>query len=107
MTSEGKPRRDIYVIARFLEPLLARSDGMKRTHLANRTGLNYTDFKNYLEYLIDRELLEIMTVEDGGERVAITPKGRQLYREILLPFSDILRDPRLLGKPNWSGGRQS
>jgi predicted transcriptional regulator len=76
---------------------------MKRTHLANRTGLNYADFKNYLEYLIDRQILEIKTLDDseGGERVAITSKGRHLYKEILMPFSEMLRDTRLLGKPEW------
>jgi len=91
----------VYVIARFLEPLLATSGGMKRTHLANRTGLNYADFKNYLVYLTDRDILKISPGEDGGERVFITGKGSRLYREILLPFSEMLDDPRLLGRPKW------
>jgi len=91
----------VYVISRFLEPLLSTPGGMKRTHLANRTGLNYADFKNYLAYLIDRDILKVGPGEGGGERVFITDKGRRLYREILLPFSEMLEDPRLLGRPKW------
>jgi predicted transcriptional regulator len=101
MGSETQPKRDVYVIARFLEPLLSNTEGMKRTHLANRTGLNYADFKNYLEFLMDRGLLAIAVGEDGRERVAITVEGRRLYRVILMPFAEMLKDPRLLGKPKW------
>ena len=101
MGRENEPRRDVYVIARFLEPLLVRTGGMKRTHLANRTGLNYADFKNYLEFLLNRRLLALSTAEDGTERVVITGEGRRLYNEILMPFSEMLKDPRLLGRPKW------
>jgi predicted transcriptional regulator len=59
--------------------------------------MNYRDFKNYLDFLTSQGILAV-----EGEAVVITAKGRRLYREILTPFSEMLSDPRLLGKPRWS-----
>ena len=100
MTREAEPKRDIYVIARFLEALIGRNQGMAKTHLANRTRLNYKDFQNYLAFLESRGLV---LVENGGKgRVVITQEGRKLYRDILTPFAELLQDDRLLGRPRWS-----
>jgi len=97
--TRAEPKRDIYVIARFLEALIGRNDGMAKTHLANRTGLNYKDFQNYLSFLQSRGLVAIQGKDKP--RVVITQAGRKLYREILTPFAEMLQDDRLLGKPRW------
>ncbi len=101
MTQEVEPKRDIYVIARFLEALIGRSEGMAKTHLANRTGLNYRDFQNYLAFLQSRGLVAMQ--DEDNPRVVITQDGRKLYRDILTPFAEMLQDDRLLGKPKWAG----
>jgi predicted transcriptional regulator len=100
MSQEAEPKRDIYVIARFLEALIGRSEGMAKTHLANRTGLNYRDFQNYLAFLHSRGLVAIQN--EDKPRVVITQAGRKLYRDIITPFAEMLQDDRLLGRPRWS-----
>lgn len=97
MTGRAEPRRDIYVIARFLEALIGRSEGMGKTHLANRTRLNYRDFQNYLAFLQSRGLVALRN--EGREVVVITQAGRKLYWEIITPFAEMLQDERLLGRP--------
>ena len=99
MVKKRAPKYDIYIIARFLEPFILGNVGLRRTHLARRTGLNYSDFQRYLNFLLERGILEFSG--EGDALVVITKKGRKLYSDIILPFSEMIDDKRLLGKPNW------
>ncbi len=69
----GRP--DLFVIGRLLEAL--NGGQLRRTHLQQRAGVNYTVFQRYLELLLRLGLIREVTADGWLE---LTPKGAEAYR---------------------------
>jgi len=81
---------DPYVVARFFDRLQRSKTGsLKRTRLQVATGLNWSLFTRYLDRLLELGLLEL---EEEGNEILIrpTPKGRELYRQLLNSLEQLL-----------------
>jgi predicted transcriptional regulator len=73
-------RPDLWVVARLLEALTEGSNRMKRTPLQMATGVNYTVFTRYLDWMTSRGLVTV-TLEGGTTPwVTLTPRGAAAYR---------------------------
>ncbi len=66
MKRRGRFYPDLYVIARIL---LALADGCGRREAALRSGVSYSRFLQYVEYLKERGFVA------GDEELRLTPKG--------------------------------
>jgi len=91
MSETRRPfKPDLYVVARMIEKLLQSKDGMlKRTQLQMRAGLNWNVFSKYLELMLSRQLVSIVTKGDG-EYVALTQRGMKVYRSLIDSIGSIL-----------------
>lgn len=65
---------DLNVIARFLD-IMFRNGSMKKTNIQMLVGVNYPRFIEYLDWLLQHELVAANTDEEGAERIKLTPKG--------------------------------
>lgn len=72
-------RPNLYVLARLLEALARAPGTLRKTQLQLTAGLNYTVFSKYLEFLVDRGMIEVLA-DPSGELLRLTPKGLDIYR---------------------------
>ncbi len=79
----GIKRPDLYVVARFLEKLWTAGKPIKKTRLQMAVGLNYGTFKNYLKWMMERDLVTISSDHNGSEHVSLTKKGYDSYDQIV------------------------
>lgn len=74
---------NLYVIARFLDILYSNGNPMSKTRLQMLSGLNYPRFVEYLEWLLQHELVTIVRDEEGVERVSLSSKGIESYYRLV------------------------
>jgi predicted transcriptional regulator len=56
--------------------------GTSQTHLMVRTGLNYSNFINYLSELLDEELLERTFTSNNKVLYKTTKEGREVVKAL-------------------------
>ncbi|NYT12262.1 MAG: hypothetical protein GKC03_06915 [Methanomassiliicoccales archaeon] len=65
---------------------------MIRTRLQVAAGLNYDVFLKYLEWMISKDLVLMVSGEDGHERVLLTQKGIDSYTKLVRWINDFVRE---------------
>lgn len=90
MAAPGPDHPDLYVVARLLERLWREDEPMLKTRLQVAANVNYDVFTRYLEWLCARGLAGLETSDDGHERVALTPKGREAYRKLVQWINEVV-----------------
>ena len=75
-TENFKP--NLYVLARIIKALIDNGP-MKRTNLAQASGLSYDKLQKYLNWMIEKGLI---TVDDDGY-VSLTREGAKTYDELV------------------------
>jgi predicted transcriptional regulator len=81
MTQPWKP--DLYVVARFLDIMYRNGSGMKKTNIQMLLGVNYPRFMEYLEWLLNHNLVSSGLDEEQAERIKLTPKGIESYHRFV------------------------
>ncbi|MFP3239481.1 MAG: winged helix-turn-helix domain-containing protein [Caldivirga sp.] len=75
-TENFKP--NLYVLARIIKTLMDNGS-MKRTNLAQASGLSYDKLQRYLNWMSERGLVTI----DGDGYVRLTKEGAKTYDELV------------------------
>jgi predicted transcriptional regulator len=75
-TENFKP--NLYVLARIIKTLMD-NESMKRTNLAQASGLSYDKLQRYLNWMSERGLVTI----DGDGYVRLTKEGAKTYDELV------------------------
>jgi predicted transcriptional regulator len=75
-TENFKP--NLYVLARIIKTLMDNGN-MKRTNLAQASGLSYDKLQRYLNWMSERGLVTI----DGDGYVRLTKEGAKAYDELV------------------------
>jgi predicted transcriptional regulator len=75
-TENFKP--NLYVLARIIKALIDNGP-MKRTALAQASGLSYDKLQRYLNWMIERGLVAI----DSDGYVSLTREGAKTYDELV------------------------
>ena len=63
---------------------------MKKTNIQMLLGLNYGRFMEYLDWLLQHQLVAETLDEDKAERIALTPKGIDAYNTVVEWIKDML-----------------
>lgn len=87
----GMDRPDLYVVARILDRLWQSQEPMLRTHLQLAANVNYDIFARYLDWMRDRNLVDLEDSADGHVRVRLTPGGREAFRKIGQWINEVVR----------------
>jgi predicted transcriptional regulator len=85
-------RPDLYVVARILETLSGREQRLGRTQLQLASGINYSQFTRYLEFLEQRGLIAVREHSDGPASIELTPRGHEAMMFIARAIRDLLGD---------------
>lgn len=72
----GKRRNAMEIVVNILEEA---TDGINKTRLVYRTNLNFLLIQRYIDYLVNKGLLEVKTTP--STLYATTDKGRALLEE--------------------------
>jgi len=83
-------RPDLYVVARILDRLWRSQEPMLRTHLQLAANVNYDIFARYLDWMRERNLVDLEDSSDGHVRVRLTPAGREAYRKIVRWINEVV-----------------
>ena len=85
---------DLYVVARFLDTLYQSDQPMKKTNIQMRTGLNYTRFAEYLDWM---QLHGFVQKSQDGETelFGLSPKGLDSYHLLVGWIRDTLHQATL------------
>ena len=75
-TENFKP--NLYVLARIIKALIDNGP-MKRTNLAQVSGLSYDKLQKYLNWMIEKGLIKV----DGDGYVSLTREGAKAYDELV------------------------
>jgi hypothetical protein len=75
-TESFKP--NLYVLARIIKALIDNG-AMKRTNLAQASGLSYDKLQRYLNWMIEKGLIAV----DGDGYVSLTREGAKTYDELV------------------------
>ncbi len=86
---------DLYVVARFLEILYSEGSAMKRTNIQMLLGLNYPRFTEYLEWLLQHQLVARTTDEENVERISLTSKGISAYHRLVVWIKETMEGIRI------------
>ncbi len=93
--SSSKP--DLYVIARIIKALKEKNC-MNKTALATATGLSYDKLIKYLEWMTEKDFVEI----DNSGSVTLTKTGLEAYNQLvqwIMKHVGKLKFQRLRGVP--------
>jgi predicted transcriptional regulator len=74
---------DLYVVARFLEIMYNNGSAMKKTNIQMLLGVRYPRFIEYLEWLLEHELVAESLDEEKKERIVLTQKGFDSYHKLV------------------------
>lgn len=85
---EAKP--DLYVVARFLEKLIATGGSRRKTELQMAVGLNFNVYTKYLEWLETKGLIHTVEEDERTKHVALTPKGMETYKTLVKWIKDVV-----------------
>ena len=80
-------RSELQIIGEILE---MSKEGAKTTQLLYRCNLGYSQLKNYVSFLIEKDILQVKRIKNGGgynKIYAITDKGNDLLVNIQKTFS--------------------
>lgn len=92
MAAEGRgDRPDLYVVARLLERLWREDAPMGKTRLQVAANVNYDVFTRYLEWMKGHGLVTLEGNPNGHDRVALTPKGYEAYRKLVLWINEVVQ----------------
>ncbi len=76
-------RPDLYVVARFLEKLIAKGGSRRKTELQMAVGLNFNVYTKYLRWMEDKNLIHMEEREERSKYVSITSKGQETYKTLV------------------------
>jgi hypothetical protein len=76
--STGSFKPNLYVLARIIKTLMDNGS-MKRTNLAQASGLSYDKLQRYLNWMSERGLI----IMDGDGYVRLTEEGAKAYDELV------------------------
>lgn len=88
---ETKP--DLYVVARFLEKLIAGGGQRRKTELQMAVGLNFNVYTKYLEWLESKNLIHVTEEDERSKYVALTSKGIETYKTLVTWIRDVVGSP--------------
>jgi predicted transcriptional regulator len=88
---ESKP--DLYVVARFLEKLIAGGGQRRKTELQMAVGLNFNVYMKYLEWLENKNLINVVEEDERSKFVSLTPKGMETYKTLVKWIKDVVGSP--------------
>ena len=89
MKRRGRFLPDLYVMARIL---LALADGRSKREVALISGLNYSRFLQYVEYLREKGLVT------GEDELRLTPKGAEAAARLAELIRELTGDEPLQAK---------
>jgi len=76
--STGSFKPNLYVLVRIIKTLMDNGS-MKRTNLAQASGLSYDKLQRYLNWMSERGLI----IMDGDGYVRLTEEGAKAYDELV------------------------
>jgi predicted transcriptional regulator len=76
--STGSFKPNLYVLARIIKTLMDNGV-MRRTNLAQASGLSYDKLQRYLNWMSERGLIAM----DGDGYVRLTEEGAKAYDELV------------------------
>ena len=82
----GNKRSELEIVYQILS--LAQSD-IKKTRLMYQTNLCYSHFLEYMDYLMEKEFLDVKYGNPVGRVYYTTEKGQQLLQHISTVLNDI------------------
>jgi predicted transcriptional regulator len=88
---EVKP--DLYVVARFLEKLIAGGGQRRKTELQMAVGLNFNVYTKYLEWLEIKGIIHVTEEDERSKYVSLTPKGMETYKTLVKWIRDVVGSP--------------
>lgn len=91
--AERDAKPDLYVVARFMEKLVASGGSRRKTELQMAVGLNFNVYSRYLEWLEAKGLIHTMEADERLKRVALTPKGMETYKTLVKWIKDVVGAP--------------
>jgi predicted transcriptional regulator len=86
-----RDRPDLYVVARLLECLWRENSPIVKTRLQVAANVNYDVFSRYLEWMVGRGLVSLENSADGHERVTLTQKGHEAFRQLVQWIHEIVQ----------------
>ncbi len=91
--SDKETKPDLYVVARFLEKLVAGSGQRRKTELQMAVGLNFHVYSKYLDWLESKNLVRLVEEDEHSKRVLLTPKGMDTYKTLVKWIHDVIGTP--------------
>jgi len=85
---EAKP--DLYVVARFLEKLIASGGQRRKTELQMAVGLNFNVYTKYLDWLERKTLIRVVEEDEHVKWVSLTPRGMDTYKTLVKWIRDVV-----------------
>jgi predicted transcriptional regulator len=87
---------DLYIVARFLDILYRNGSPMKKTNIQMSLRINYPRFMEYLQWLLEHELVaEAVDEDEKSEKIALTPKGIDSYHRVVDWIKETLNGVKL------------
>jgi len=83
------------VVARFLDTLYRNGSGMKKTNIQMLLGVNYPRFTEYLEWMLEHDLVADVQDEEKVERIVLTPKGIDAYHRFVDWIKETLESAKI------------
>ena len=83
-------RPDLYVVARILERLYREGSPILRTRLQLASRVNYDTFTRYLDWMMAKQLVQLVPLENGHDGVVLTPKGEESYGSLVRWINEII-----------------
>ena len=90
---DAEIRPDLYVVARFLEKLLAKGGARRKTELQMAVGLNFNVYTKYLAWLESKDLIRIQEKDERLKYISITPKGLETYKTLVGWIKEVVGSP--------------
>ncbi len=91
--TEKEIKPDLYVVARFLEKLIASGGQRRKTELQMAVGLNFNVYTKYLEWLESKDLIHTVERDERSKYVALTPKGIETYKTLVKWIKEVVGSP--------------
>jgi predicted transcriptional regulator len=90
---DTETRPDLYVVARFLEKLIAKGGSRRKTELQMAVGLNFNVYTKYLGWMESKNLIHTEEKDERSKHVSITPKGLETYKTLVGWIKKVVGSP--------------
>jgi predicted transcriptional regulator len=90
---DAEIRPELYVVARFLEKLIAKGGSRRKTELQMAVELNFNVYTKYLVWMENKDLIRTEERDERSKYVSITPKGLQTYKTLVSWIKDVVGSP--------------